>query len=253
MNLEEWWPWYDKIVSSLNFSRSEDQRATDILSELLQGRFIEPSEIRTLIHSEPVLVLGAGPSLERDIHSIKGAGLLDKFIIITADGATTALLEVANKVPQLIVTDLDGRFQDLLSANQKGSFMVVHGHGDNIPKLQEYVPKLTRVLGTTQVRPKERVYNFGGFTDGDRAVFLAAEMGAKIIALAGMDLGKIIGKYSKAYVRSPEKKFLKLKFCKELLEWLALRIDVGLYNLTWQGEKIKGFKDLTPKNIAQFL
>ncbi|MCP8305180.1 MAG: DUF115 domain-containing protein [archaeon] len=253
MDLEEWWPWYDKIVSSFNFSRSEDQRATDILSELLRGRCMEPSEIRTLIHGEPVLVFGAGPSLERDIHSIKGAGLLDKFIMITADGATTALLEVANKVPQVIVTDLDGRFQDLLSANQKGSFMVVHGHGDNIPQLLEYVPKLTRVLGTTQVRPTERVYNFGGFTDGGRAVFLAVEMSAKIVALAGMDFGKIIGKYSKAYVRSPEKKVLKLKFCKELLEWLALRTDIGLYNLTWQGERIKGFRDVTPQNIAHFL
>lgn len=253
MNLEEWWPWYDKIVSSLNFSRSEDQRATDILSELLQGRFIEPSEIRTLIHSEPVLVLGAGPSLERDIHSIKGAGLLDKFIIITADGATTALLEVANKVPQLIVTDLDGRFQDLLSANQKGSFMVVHGHGDNIPKLQEYVPKLTRVLGTTQVKPKQRVYNFGGFTDGDRAVFFALYMGAAIIALAGMDIGTIIGKYSKVYVNSPEKKSLKLKFCKKLLEWLASRTDTKLFNLTYYGEKIKGFRDINPQKIAHFL
>lgn len=31
------------------------------------------------------------------------------------------------------------------------------------------------------------VYNFGGFTDGDRAVFLAEALGASLIVVAGMD------------------------------------------------------------------
>ncbi len=253
MDLEEWWPWYDKIASSFNLSRLKDQRATDILNELLQDKYIEPKELKKLIHSKPVLVFGAGPSLENNIYSIKREGLLDKFIIITADGATTALLEVANRVPQVVVTDLDGKLQDLILANQKGASMVVHGHGDNIQQLLRYVPKLTRVLGTTQVKPKQRVYNFGGFTDGDRAVFFALYMGAEIIALAGMDIGTIIGKYSKVYVNSPEKKSLKLKFCKKLLEWLASRTDTKLFNLTYYGEKIKGFRDINPQKIAHFL
>jgi hypothetical protein len=32
------------------------------------------------------------------------------------------------------------------------------------------------------------VYNFGGFTDGDRAVFAADELGAERITLVGFDL-----------------------------------------------------------------
>ncbi|MCP8308100.1 MAG: DUF115 domain-containing protein [archaeon] len=251
MELEDWHPWYNKIASAFKFNKHEDQRATDILSDLIKKNYIEPYDIRAIIYDKPVLVFGAGPSLEDDINGIEKAGLLDRFIIITADGATSALLKIANKVPHIIVTDLDGRFEDLLSANKRGSFMVVHGHGDNIPQLLDYVPKLTKILGTTQVEPRPRVYNFGGFTDGDRAVFLSIAMGAKMISLAGMDLGKTIGKYSKQYVSSPERKLLKLKFCKKLLEWLALRARIDLYNLTSHGERIKGFKDVTPNYIAQ--
>ncbi|MGQ9468359.1 MAG: 6-hydroxymethylpterin diphosphokinase MptE-like protein [Nitrososphaerales archaeon] len=251
MEFKEWQPWYDKIASAFKFNKNEDQRATDILSDLIQKNYIEPFDIRAIIYDKPILVFGAGPSLEDDIHRIEKAGLLDKLIIITADGATSALIEIANKVPHIIVTDLDGRFEDLLSANRRGSFIIVHGHGDNIPQLLDCIPKLTKILGTTQVEPRPRVYNFGGFTDGDRAVFLAAAMGAKMITLAGMDLGRTIGKYSKQYVISPERKLLKLKFCKKLLEWLALRAKIGLYNLTSHGERIKGFKDVTPQYIAQ--
>ena len=32
------------------------------------------------------------------------------------------------------------------------------------------------------------MHNFGGFTDGDRAVFAAHELGAAKVALAGFDL-----------------------------------------------------------------
>jgi uncharacterized Rossmann fold enzyme len=251
MELEDWYSWYNRIASALKLDRHEDQRATDILSDLIQNRSIEPYEIRTIIYNKPALVFGAGPSLEDDIQRIEKVGLFDKFITIAADGATSALLDVVNRVPSIIVTDLDGKFEDLLSANKKGSLMVVHAHGDNIPQLLDYVPKLDKILGTTQVEPRPRVYNFGGFTDGDRAVFLAVAMGAKIVSLAGMDLGKIIGKYSKQYVRSYNRKMLKLKFCKELLEWLALRTKTDLYNLTSHGERINGFIDVTPEHIKQ--
>lgn len=251
MELEDWRPWYNRIASTLKFDKHEDQRATDILSDLIQNNYIEPYDIEVIVQNKPVLIFGAGPSLEDDVNRIEKAGLFDKSIAIAADGATSALLEIVNRAPNVIVTDLDGKFEDLLSANKRDSLMVVHAHGDNIPLLLDRVPKLTKILGTTQVEPRPRVYNFGGFTDGDRAVFLAVAMGAKMISLAGMDLGKIIGKYSKQYIKSQKKKLLKLKFCKELLEWLALRTKINLYNLTSHGERIRGFIDVTPEYIAQ--
>ena len=41
---------------------------------------------------------------------------------------------------------------------------------------------------TSQGKPFGHVYNFGGFTDGDRAVYLAHEMQASDVTLIGFDL-----------------------------------------------------------------
>jgi uncharacterized Rossmann fold enzyme len=98
---------------------------------------------------------------------------------------------------------------------------VVHAHGDNTGMLKKLVPKFKKLVGTTQVMPVENVYNFGGFTDGDRCVFLAEEFGAKKIVLVGMDFGNAIGKYSKEKVKDPELKKQKMQAGKRLLEMLA--------------------------------
>ena len=67
--------------------------------------------------------------------------------------------------------------------------MVVHAHGDNIPLLQHWVKRLPGPLvATTQSTPLPHVHNFGGFSDGDRAVFAADALGAKTIMLIGFDL-----------------------------------------------------------------
>jgi hypothetical protein len=198
-------------------------------------------------------MFGAGPSLEEDLRQIAKENLLKKCAVISADGATTALLKVAKVVPSVVVTDLDGNINDLLRADRLGSVVVVHGHGDNINRLRKYAPMFKNVIGTTQVEPRPHVYNFGGFTDGDRAVFLATAMEAKLIALAGMDLGRVVGKYSKKKVRLVEVKILKLKICKELLEWLASRVNIPLYNVTGHGESIGGFVDVTYSELTKII
>lgn len=253
VSLNDWWPWYDKIANIFGYDKTRDQRAADILSVLLVGKAINLDELRVLVADRSVLVFGAGPSLEENLRQVSAEGLLEKCIIISADGATTALLKIAKATPNVVVTDLDGRIRDLLLADKLGATMVIHGHGDNIDRLKRYVPKFVRGLGTTQVEPRSYVYNFGGFTDGDRAVFLAAAMGAKLIALAGMDLGNVIGRYSKTYVSSVEVKRLKLKMCGELLEWLASRTDIKLFNVTGHGKSIRGFKNITPSGLQKLI
>ena len=79
--------------------------------------------------------------------------------------------------------------------------MVVHAHGNNMENIKKYVPVLENILGSTQSIPLENVYNFGGFTDGDRCVFLAVKLGAKNIFIAGMDFGKIITRYSRPNIK----------------------------------------------------
>jgi uncharacterized Rossmann fold enzyme len=253
INLEEWFQWYDRINKLFNYDINEDQRATDILSGLISKRSIHTESIEKFIADKPVLVFGAGPSLEENLNQLQKEKLLEKFSIISANGATTALLKVVELIPQFIVSDLDGNVEDQLKANRLGSIIVIHGHGDNINKLKKYVPKFVNIIGTTQVKPTINVHNFGGFTDGDRAVFFAASMKPSMIVLAGMDLGQKIGKYSKEKIRSQEEKILKLRICKELLEWLASNVEMPLYNVTGSFENIRRFKNVSFSELDEIV
>jgi uncharacterized Rossmann fold enzyme len=249
----EWRLWYQKIVNEFGYDPNRDQLAADILSRLIYQRSFDPRILERMVSGKPVLIFGAGPSLKGDITKLKERNLLRKFVVICADGATSALLNVANRVPNIIVSDLDGFLPDLIVASRSGSVMVIHGHGDNIKLLKRYVPLFDKIVGTTQVEPRPGVYNFGGFTDGDRAVFLAASMEAKLVVVAGMDLGEVVGEYSKKHVKSVKTKILKLKICKELLEWLCSKVDIPFYNVTGRGESIKGFINVTCPELEQVL
>jgi len=227
-----WRPWYDEIVRRLNLDIAADEAAAKILNDILPKPEIE--KLTSLVKEKECIVLGAGPSLDNDLKKLKRAGLLNK-TLIAADGATSAVLEYRN--PEIIVTDLDGVVKDQLEAWQRGSWMVVHAHGDNVSQVRKIAPKLKeRVVGTTQVEPFGRLYNFGGFTDGDRAAFMAHELGASNIYLAGMDLGSKIGRHSGD--KDVKRKITKLKICGELLAWLAGELGAKLINLTSHGEPI---------------
>jgi uncharacterized Rossmann fold enzyme len=253
VNAKDWQAWYDRIVSTFGYSPDDDQRAADVLSRLLRGRAVPLVRLRKTISHQAVLILGAGPSLEEDLKTMMEIGVLGGFVLVAADGATTAVLHVVKSVPRVVVTDLDGRTHDLLQADKAGALMVVHGHGDNIPMLERVVPQLVNPFGTTQVQPRPNVYNFGGFTDGDRAVFLATEMDARLIVVAGMDFGLEIGKYSKDKPRSINVKRKKLAMGKALLEWLASRTRVPLYDVTSRSEGIRGFQKITPRETRPLL
>ncbi len=183
MEFDEWEPLYTEILADFGFDRSEDEKSARILSDLLGGSAGTLADLRGIISGKAVAVCGNAPSLASDLQSIG-----QDQIIIAADGATTVLLE-KGMVPDVIVTDLDGTIDDIVSASKKGSFVVVHAHGDNIPAVRSVVPRLerARVLGTTQSEPSNNIRNFGGFSDGDRCVFLAKTFHARSIALFGFD------------------------------------------------------------------
>jgi uncharacterized Rossmann fold enzyme len=91
---------------------------------------------------------------------------------------------------------LDGGLNDLLLANRFGAVMVVHAHGDNVSQIKSLLLRFKNPIVTTQVEPVKNVHNFFGFTDGDRAFFLAKHFGARRMDLVGFDFGDIVGKYS---------------------------------------------------------
>jgi len=204
MEFSEWEPLYLQILADFDFNRSEDVASARILASLLHGRASTLTDIRSIISGRDVAVCGNAPSLASEIDSI-----LPGHLVIAADGATTVLL--ANRIiPDVIVTDLDGTIEDIIAASEKGSFVVVHAHGDNIPAVRSVVPRLSgKVLGTTQSEPFDDIHNFGGFSDGDRCVFLAKASGAASVALFGFD-------YDDPAVNDVKKK--KLGWAKRLIE-----------------------------------
>jgi uncharacterized Rossmann fold enzyme len=231
----EWFPYYQNIRQQFGYSTEKDQEAAYYLSQIIRRKALALTLLHKKIAGKNVLVIGAGPSLEKNIIFIKSS---HKFIKIVSDGAVQALIE-NNIKPDIVVTDLDGNQSFLQKAEKKGTLMVVHAHGDNIDKLGKIVPRFRHVIGSTQVMPIENVHNFGGFTDGDRSVFLAEECGAEAIVLVGMDFGVHIGKYSKQVIKNIELKRKKLKTAKLLLEMLAKKSRSRLFDTSKR--PIRGF------------
>jgi len=218
MIYKNWEQIYKKILKDFNIKESEDKKSAELLDILLSNKSIFPLEdLSHLIKDKQVFVFGAGPSLENSI--IKNKKHFNSFIKISADGATSALIKHAI-YPDIIVTDLDGNVKDQIKSNDKGSIIIIHAHGDNKDKIIRYLPEIK--IGTTQTDPSKfkNLYNFGGFTDGDRAVFIADHFNAKKINLIGFNFNGKIGKYSCSENKNKKLKLKKLKWCKKLTKMI---------------------------------
>ena len=182
MQFATWEPIYLAILEDFGFSMSGDEDAAKLLAGLLSGLENWLSKADARVRGRSVVVFGNAPTLDRELDELQRTDA----VFLAADGATAVLLR-RGILPDIIVTDLDGSFPDILKANREGSIAVVHAHGYNLDALCRYVPQLEGVIGTAQCRPPKGLYNFGGFTDGDRSVFLAKELGAASIKLVGFD------------------------------------------------------------------
>ncbi len=185
MHFAAWEPIYLSIIEDFGFSARRDEEAADILRDLLKGRIAPLSAAAEMLSGRRVVVCGNAPCLRLDLEQMQ-SDQEENAVFLAADGAVEALLE-RGMLPAIVVTDLDGPFPVIQKANKMGSIAIVHAHGDNLDALQRYVPLLDRVIGTAQCRPPPGLYNFGGFTDGDRAVFMAKELGASKVELKGFD------------------------------------------------------------------
>ncbi len=182
MKPEVWDQYYVKILDYFGFSREDDEEAARLLSSILPGNDI--SLLTDTISGSDIIVAGNAPSLPDDIKKTDFEGK----IVIAADAAAR-VMKKGGVIPNIVFTDLDGLDDDVLEMNEAGTILAVHAHGDNMPLVKSWVPKMKGpVVGTTQSTPLENVYNFGGFSDGDRGVFAAYELGAKSVSLIGFDL-----------------------------------------------------------------
>jgi len=221
MDYKTWKPIYETIMREFNFPIEADEKSAGVLNKLLEKKkLLSLSELGDLFNNKEILVFGAGPSLESFI--LRHKKKFTNAVKLAADGATTALLK-NNIHPDIIVTDLDGNVSDQLRANAEGSIVAIHAHGDNIDAIKTYVPRFEGVImGTTQCNPEsyDHLHNFGGFTDGDRAVYLADCFNARTILLIGFDFTNEIGEYSFAKRKNKDIKLKKLQWCKSLIDSL---------------------------------
>ena len=243
MTIVGWESKYQDILKDFGYSRKKDTQSCKLLDSLLPKK-TPIVKIRNLIENKPVFVIGAGPSLPSCISILKKYKKITK---IVADGATKAIIENGLK-PDIVVTDLDGDIKSLKKAGRTNTIMVIHAHGDNSEKIH-FVKNFKNCIGTTQTKPVGKIHNFGGFTDGDRCVFLANHFRAKKIILLGMDFGTRIGKYSKATVLNRNIKIAKLRRGKKLLEWFAQKSKSEIYSTT----RIKGFTKINLRSIDNII
>jgi uncharacterized Rossmann fold enzyme len=244
MTLLGWEKRYSEILKEFGYSKKRDIESAKILNSTLKNK-IPLRKLSDLIRDQDVFVIGAGPTLLSSIPVLKKYNSATK---IVADGAVKALIE--NKIkPDILVSDLDGDKKSLQKLGKSNTIMVIHAHGDNFDKL-EMVSNFKNCIGTTEAKSFGKIHNFGGFTDGDRCVFLAHHFKAKRIILFGMDFGNKIGKYSKTKIASKKIKIKKLKRGKKLLEWLATKNSSNLYTTS---KPIKGFKKIRYSELEKVL
>ena len=240
MMISGWKKRYFSILKELNYSEKKDKESAVILDSILK-KTDTIEKVREIIQGKTVFVIGSGPSLSIAIPKLKK---LKKSIKIAADSSLKPLID-NGIIPDIIVTDLDGNEDAIKKISKTKSIFVIHAHGDNIEKLQ-MVKKMKNCIGTTQTNPFNKIQNFGGFTDGDRGVFLANHFDAKKIILFGMDFGNQVGKFSNTKRSDREIKLKKLEIGKDLLIWLSTITKSELFTTS---KPIEGFKKIAYKEL----
>jgi len=179
MNFTDWEPIYEAILADFGFDRAADEAVRD-----RAAAHAEPFDLRRLDCSgATVAVAGAGPSLEADADIARDADL------VFAASTAVDRLAAEGVDADAMVTDLDKNPEVGLARTERGAVVAAHAHGDNGDLVDEWLPRYdaANTLVTTQAAPVDAVANYGGFTDGDRAAFLADRCGAERLVFPGWD------------------------------------------------------------------
>jgi len=206
MNFEAWEPVYESILADFGYPREGDERARDVIAE-----YATPFDFDRLdAAGEVVAVVGAAPSLSEEVGRVEDADL-----VFAASTAADVVREAGFGV-DLLITDLDKNPETARDLTDAGTPVAAHAHGDNVPLVEEWLPRLdpAQTIATTQASPLDAVYNFGGFTDGDRAAFLADELGAAELRFPGWEFDDSAVDAAKAR---------KLRWAERLLHLLERR------------------------------
>ena len=190
--IDWWWPLQEEINSQFGFSRPREEVSSRLISRLYKPK----GNLEKILSNSVVTIVGAGIIDDEKIPD---------GVLIAADGAVSACLK-RNLIPDLVVSDLDGHLPDIVWANQHGSKIIVHGHGDNLSRLFDFSSEIQPICLTTTY-PSSMTNCWGGFTDGDRALMMSLSLGCKSVNLVGFDF-KRVGEYTGKYSPNKLKKLL---------------------------------------------
>ncbi len=234
MEYARWAPQYARIQRAFGFPFEREERAARRLTELLPASQspVALAEVARRLSSKEVVIAGLAPRLGAPpvwrLPTDRG-----RVALVAADGATARCLD-AGLVPDVIVTDLDGPVASEVAANARGALVIVHAHGDNLAALERWVPEFAGdVYGSWAGPPTPELLDVGGFTDGDRSVFLAEHVGASEILLWAFDFAAVEDEESVGR----ERKLAKLSWANELIDWLAGGSRIPIYRWSPDGSR----------------
>lgn len=171
-----------------------------------------------LLKASRIVVIGAAVSAD-ELRSYD-----ERTVFVAADGAVGALSDYSQLA--CIVSDLDGASY-LHQAAAHGQTIVVHAHGDNVNQWRNMIvewsqfdSKPSLILSHQVNQSIPGMYNFGGFTDGDRALCFVLSLGVESskIELVGFSLQRV-GRWSG--VTNAEKKIKKLEWMGQIVSELG--------------------------------
>lgn len=215
MEFSEWEPVYEAILADFGFDRAADERARD-----MAAKYATPVDFDALAAEVGVAgagtaaIVGAAPSLSGELASFDPETV---DAVFAASTAGDTLRDVDLPV-DCLVTDLDKNPETAARLTREGTPVAAHAHGDNVEMIRRFLPEFdaASTLVTTQAEPVDAVYNPGGFTDGDRAAFLADALGAGELRFLGWEFDDPAVGPMKAK---------KLRWAERLLFWLERRRD----------------------------
>ncbi len=217
MDPAEWEPIYLRILQDMGYGRLEDEACVKVLKAVTLNSVLVDDEEAASFFGNTATVFGDASRLERDIALMPPEGTL------IASGSAVARLHAAGIHPDVVVTDLDGDIGPQLEASRAGALTFIHAHGDNRDLVREFAGRFAGpMVLTTQSTPESTVFNYGGFTDGDRAVCIAEAFGAGRILLEGFDYDHPIPKEGS----DPTVKLKKLAWAREIISEVGRKIQL---------------------------
>jgi hypothetical protein len=177
-----------------------------------------------LLKAHAVIFVGAAVN-SGELEEMVGEGV----VFIAADGAVGAIPKEADLA--CIVSDFDGT-PHLEQAAKKGVTIIAHAHGDNVGSWNESVNKWSHysnppclILSHQTANHFTGMHNWGGFTDGDRALCMAYMLGIDFedVYLVGYTLSSV-GQWSGK--TDVSKKMEKLQWMARIVQMLGLEQQI---------------------------